>query len=227
MLTPERLRERLRLYVVTDERASLESLVAAVSAAIAGGATAIQLRRKADGGRSLVALGRTLRKLTREADVLFFVNDRVDIALLVEADGVHVGQDDMGLLDVRALTHSSLLVGVSTHTTFQAQAAERDGASYLGVGAIYPTASKPDAVRTGLEGLRAIRHGVGTPLVAIGGITRERVGDVMRAGANGIAVVSAIVSAEDPRLAAVELLDEIESANPEKRTSHFKSGGTS
>lgn len=226
-MTPEQLRERLRLYVVTDERASLESLLDAVSAAIAGGATAIQLRRKADTGRSLVELGRIIRKLTRDASVLFFVNDRVDVAQVVEADGIHVGQDDMAILDVRALTHQSLLVGVSTRTADQALAAERDGAAYLGVGAIYPTVSKPDADWTGLEGLRAIRQSVSTPLVAIGGIHRGRVGDVLRAGADGIAVVSAVLSAQNPRIAAASLLEEIDGAVARGRRDNAKNGGTS
>ncbi|MBX5437164.1 MAG: thiamine phosphate synthase [Alicyclobacillaceae bacterium] len=196
--------ERLRLYVVTDERPDGDSLLAAVQAAIAGGATAVQLRRKRDLGRRFVELGRAVRTLTREAGVLFVVNDRVDVAVLVDADGVHVGQDDIPCADARRLM-GDRIVGVSAETVEEALQAERDGADYLGVGSVYPTQSKPDAGFAGLDGLREIVRRLHIPVVGIGGINLANAADVMRCGACGIAVVSAVMSAPDPGEAARRL----------------------
>jgi thiamine-phosphate pyrophosphorylase len=199
------LAERLRVYVVTDERPNEDSLLEVIREALAGGATAVQLRRKQELGRRFVELGRVVRQLTREAGALFFVNDRVDVAMLVDADGVHVGQDDIRCQEARRLLGPDKIIGVSAETVEQAVAAEREGADYLGVGAVYPTKSKPDAAYTGIEGLRAIRAAVSLPVVAIGGIDAERAPEVLAAGADGVAVVSAVMSAPDPRAAAAAL----------------------
>ncbi len=199
------LKERLRLYVVTDERPDHQTLLETIEAAIEGGATAVQLRRKGDLGKRFVQLGRALRTLTRERDVLFFVNDRVDVAMLVDADGVHIGQDDISCADARRLMGNKI-IGVSASSIEQAMIAEQDGADYLGVGSVYSTSSKPDADFTGMNGLSAITQATTLPVVAIGGIHKENLTEVMRAGADGIAVVSAIMSAPNPKTAAQILL---------------------
>ncbi|SFU46276.1 thiamine phosphate synthase [Alicyclobacillus macrosporangiidus] len=207
---PARLQQALKLYVVTDERPDGEALLPIVERAIAGGATAVQLRRKQELGRRFVELGRALRELTRRAGVLFFINDRVDVAAIVDADGVHVGQDDISCRDARRLLGPEKVIGVSAETVEEAVAAELDGADYLGVGAVYPTQSKPDAGFTGLDGLTEIVRSVRIPVVAIGGIGLANAGEPMRCGASGIAVVSAVMSAPDPEAAARALRSRVD-----------------
>lgn len=199
------LRDRMRLYVVTDEQDDAGSLLQALSGAMAGGAGTVQLRRKGELGRRFVELGRAVRSLTREAGALFIVNDRVDVALLVDADGVHLGQDDISCRDARRLLPDRL-VGISAATAQEAVRAERDGADYLGVGAIFPTPSKADADICGLAGLREAARAVSIPVVAIGGIDARTAALAASAGAAGVAVVSAVMGAPDPRLAAHSLL---------------------
>jgi thiamine-phosphate pyrophosphorylase len=205
------LRDRLRLYVVTDERPDIEDLLRVVRAALAGGATAVQLRRKHDDGGQLVELGRAIRKLTHEFDALYFVNDRVDVALLTDADGVHLGQSDISCRDARTLVGDKI-IGISARTVDEAVAAARDGADYLGVGAVFPTTSKSDAELCHLDGLRAIASRTDIPIVAIGGITVDNVQEVIRAGADGAAVVSAVMQAPDPAAASRLLLAHMEMA---------------
>ena len=203
------LRSRLGLYLVTDERLSRGRATAEiVRAAIRGGVDAVQLRGKDLPAREQMAIGRALRAITRDAGVLFIVNDRVDLALALEADGVHVGQDDLGADDVRRLVGPDLIVGVSAATISEARAARDTGADYLGVGAIYGTATKPDAgAATGPALIGTIRAAVDLPIVGIGGIKATNAAEVIAAGADGVAVVSAIVSAADPEAAARELKD--------------------
>lgn len=198
----------LQLYVVTDESSSPSHLQDTLRKAMVGGCTAIQLRRKAVSGREFVQLGHALRSLTREWGCLFLVNDRVDVALAVDADGVHVGQDDIPCRDVRRLMRDKW-IGVSASTVEEAKQAERDGADYLGVGALFPTRSKADATPTPLPGLRAIAEAVRMPIVGIGGIERQNAASVIEHGAAGIAVVSAIMSAPDPEWAARTLKQEV------------------
>lgn len=197
----ESLRERLGLYVVTDERTDAQSLVATVRAAVAGGAMSVQLRSKHEDGGRFVEIGLVLRRITSAVGALFFVNDRVDVAILTDADGVHVGQSDISCLDAKQLMGDKL-VGVSVATLEQARQAERDGADYLGVGSIYPTTSKPDVDMCSLDELERIAKATQIPVVAIGGITVERTVEVLRYGADGVAVVSAVMHAQNPQLAA-------------------------
>ncbi len=199
--TNERLRNSLRLYVVTDERQNVKSLETVLAEAIAGGATAVQLRRKGDLGRRFVEIGRAVKRVTAEAGVLFVVNDRVDVALLVDADAVHVGQDDISCRDVRRLVPHKI-IGVSASTVQEALAAEDDGADYLGVGALFATRSKPDADSSSLDELRQIARAVKIPIVGIGGIDQGNAAAVLEAGADGVAVVSAVLSAVDPQNAS-------------------------
>lgn len=202
------LRDLLGVYLVTDGRPDLESLLDVVRQALVGGTTTVQLRRKHDDGRALVGLGRELRRLTREFGALYIVNDRVDVALLTDADGVHVGQSDIAFADVRRLVGPDKIVGVSATTLSEAEGALRDGADYIGAGAVYPTASKDDADISGLHGLLAIVESAArsnVPVVAIGGINQTNASEVLATGADGLAVVSAIMQAADPAAASSAL----------------------
>ncbi len=202
------------LYLVTDRALSrARTSVEIVRAAVAGGVTCVQLREKTCGTREFVAEARALRAVLRGTGVPLIVNDRVDVALAAGADGVHLGQRDMSVADARRLGPSAWIIGVSAESRDDAIRAEKDGADYVGVSPVFATATKADhAPPLGLEGLRAIRAAVGIPLVAIGGIHVENARAVIRAGANGLAVVSAIVSAESPRAAAAALRREIAAA---------------
>lgn len=196
------LRERLRLYVITDRRFRDE--VSTVQAALEGGATAIQMRIKDAPTREMVEIGKKLRKLTDEYGALFFVDDRVDVALAVNADGVQVGPDDMPVRLVREIA-PNLMIGASVYSLGEAVNAERDGADYLGAGAVFPTKTKADARYLGLDGLREVLETVKIPVVAIGGINHENVREVLRLGVDGIAVISAIVEAPDVKRATLEM----------------------
>ncbi|MDN5344781.1 MAG: thiamine-phosphate pyrophosphorylase [Clostridia bacterium] len=178
-----------------------------VRQALAGGATAIQLREKELPARQLVALGREIRELTRSAGATFIIDDRLDVALAVEADGVHIGQEDLPAAIARRLLGPGRILGVSVGTVDQARQAVADGADYLGVGTLFATSSKGDAGEPiGLAGLKAIREAVTVPIVGIGGINSSNAAGVMAAGADGVAVISAVIGAPDITAAARELL---------------------
>ena len=195
------------LHVLTDEQLSRgRATVAVVQAALAGGATVIQLRDKTASTRRLLELGRVLRALTREAGATFIVNDRADVALAVDADGVHVGQDDLPARNARRIVGAERVVGVSASSMAEALQAERDGADYIGAGTVFATGSKPDAgAPIGLEGLAQIARAVAIPVVAIGGVNAANAAECVAAGAAGVAVISAVVSADDVAAAAREL----------------------
>ena len=202
------------LYLVTDRalargRASVEI----VREAVAGGATCVQLREKNCGTREFLEEARAFQAALRGTGVPLVVNDRVDVALAVDADGVHLGQQDMALADARRLGPPGWIIGVSAECVEDAIRAEREGADYIGVSPVFATPTKIDTARPlGLEGLRQMRAAVKIPLVAIGGIHAGNAREVIRAGADGLAVVSAIVSADSPREAARQLRREIEAA---------------
>lgn len=202
------------LTVVTDERLSLgRPQLDVVRAAVAGGATVVQLRQKGSTTRGMVELGRALRALTREMGVALIVNDRLDVALAVDADGVHVGQEDMPAAAARWLIGPDCLLGVSAATPDEARAAESAGADYVGVGSVYATGSKADAgAPIGLAGLAAVAEAVHIPVIAIGGIGLGRAADCIRHGADGVAVISAIVSQPEPEIAARALRREVDDA---------------
>lgn len=172
----------------------------------------VQLREKEWPVSQLLPLAQELRQRARKAGVTFVVNDRLDVALAVEADGVHVGQDDLPAPVARPLLRSGMLLGVSSHSVAQARQAQADGADYVAVGSIYPTATKPGFQLVGLELLRQVRPLIHVPLVAIGGITPGNVGEVIRAGADGVAVISALCAAPDPAQAARQFLERIRAA---------------
>jgi len=191
----------LGLYVITTaQTAGGEGHLDVVRAALAGGADAVQLRDKEAGGGELYRVALEALKLMRKGggSPLFLVNDRVDVALAAGADGVHLGQEDLPASAARRILGEGAVLGVSAGSVEEARAAEEEGADYLGVGPIFPTPSKPDAGEPlGLEGLRAIRRVVNIPLVAIGGINEENLEEVFEAGADGVAVISAVASAPD------------------------------
>ncbi len=192
------------LYVITDHRAAAgRPLLELVQAALRGGATVVQLRMKDGPTREMLALGRALHEATRAAGVPLIVNDRLDVALALDAEGVHLGQDDLPAHLARPLIGPDRLLGVSVETVEQAEQALRDGADYLGAGDLFGTPSKPDAgPPIGLAALRAIVHAVPLPVVGIGGITLENAAAVIEAGAAGVAVISAVIGAPDPEQAA-------------------------
>lgn len=194
---------RLRLCLVTDRNLSRgRPLVDIVAAAVRGCATMVQLREKDADTRAFVELARALKTMLAEAGVAFIVNDRVDIALAVDADGVHVGQSDMRVEDVRRLLGPDRIVGLSIDNIDQIRRGDAECADYLGVGPIYAQSTKVDAAPPlGVVGLRAARALSTRPIIAIGGITPDNVAAVLEAGAQGLAVVSAIVAADDPEAA--------------------------
>ena len=202
----------LRLYAITDANLSLgRSHHDVIAAAIRGGATMVQYREKNASTRRMIMEARQLCDLCHVNHISFIVNDRVDVALAVDADGVHVGQDDMPAAVARKLIGKEKILGVSAENEDQARAAIMDGGDYLGVGTIFPTATKPDAGQPiELDGLESIAH-IGTiPIVGIGGIDASNAAQVIRAGASGIAVISAIVGAEDVERTARELREIVE-----------------
>ncbi|MEW6546774.1 MAG: thiamine phosphate synthase [Bacillota bacterium] len=201
------LRRRLLLYVIADRTfAGGRSEEEIVSQAARGGATAIQLRGKELTGRQLYLTGLSLRKLTRQLGLLFIVNDRVDVALAVDADGVHLGQEDLPLEAARRLMGRRKIIGISVDTLAEAVAAQRGGADYLGAGPVFATASKADAGPVmGPEGLRRICTAVRIPVVGIGGVNAHNARQVVNAGAAGVAVISAVVAAPDMAAAASAL----------------------
>jgi thiamine-phosphate pyrophosphorylase len=211
------LRQKLAVYLVIgtqDCGFSVEQTVAVVREALAGGVGTVQLRDK---GSKLTyeeryQLALQLLALCREHQALFFVNDDVELAVQTGADGIHVGQDDMPLAQVKEIAGSAMYIGISAGTVEEALAAKSGGADYLGVGAMYATASKADAGEPiGPEGLARIRQAVGSalPIVGIGGITAHNCAPVIAAGADGVAVISAISRAQSPRAAAVELMETV------------------
>lgn len=190
--------------VITDHRtAGDRPLLDVVRAALAGGATMVQFREKAASTRAMVELGHALHDLTRAAGVPLIVNDRIDVALAINAEGVHVGQDDMPAPIARQIIGADRILGVSAETVAAAQQAETAGADYLGVGPIYATPSKADAsAPIGLVGLGTILQATSLPTLAIGGITHANAAAVLQAGVAGLAIISAVIGAPDPEAAA-------------------------
>ncbi len=204
-------RNDLLLYAVTD-RSWLDgqSLSSQVESALKGGATCIQLREKELDEEAFLAEAIEIRKLCRKYEVPFVVNDNVEIALDAGADGVHVGQGDMEAADVRKRLGPDKVIGVSAQTVEQALRAQEHGADYLGVGAVFPTGSKADAVEVGPDTLRAICRAVDIPVIAIGGIGRDNVAALKGSGICGVAVISAIFAQKDIRAATAGLRESVE-----------------
>lgn len=182
----------------------------AAAQALAGGVRLFQYRSKRAPRRTIYETSLGLVRLLREKSAVFIVNDHADIAAAVDADGVHLGQDDLPLEYARKLLGPEKLVGISTHTLEQAEAAQAGGADYIGFGPVFPTATKDAGPEQGVGNLTLVPRKITVPMLAIGGITRKNVGDVMRAGADGVAVINAILSAPDITSAAMEMIGELE-----------------
>lgn len=195
------------LYVITDGRiARGRDQVELIERAIAGGATTVQLRDKEMPARDQVALGKRLRDLTRSTKTTLIVNDRIDLALAIDADGVHLGQDDFPPSAARALLGHDRLIGVSVGNPGEFELVRAQGADYIGTGPLALTGTKGDAgAAIGTAGIRAVREITNLPMVAIGGVNASNAAGAMTAGANGIAVISAVLGADDPEAAAREL----------------------
>jgi thiamine-phosphate pyrophosphorylase len=190
----------LRLIVITDrEMAAPRDLRDVVARCLHAGAPAIQLRDKHATARELYEQATALRTLTRRHGALLFINDRLDVALAADVDGVHLGPDDVPVADARRVTPPDFLIGTSTDDPDIARRLQQDGADYIGCGTVYPTTSKADAgAAIGTHGLDRVARAVHIPVVGIGGITVERAADVARTAAAGIAVIGAVMTAEDP-----------------------------
>ncbi len=207
------------LYLVTDsELARGRRLVDLVGAAIDGGTTMVQYREKGATTSAMVEEARVLRELCRSRKVAFIVNDRLDIALAVDADGLHVGQDDLPASLARRLLGRGKILGVSVGSASEAASAAADGADYVGASPIFATPTKADAPPPmGIAGLRALAGASHLPIVAIGGINAGNAAAILEAGAAGIAVVSAIICADEPESAARALRKIIDEARMNKK----------
>jgi thiamine-phosphate pyrophosphorylase len=203
----------LSLYLVTDpDLASRLGISDTVAAAVAGGVTIVQLRQKDGSARRMVEAGRALKALLAKKGIPLIVNDRVDVAHAIGADGVHVGQDDLTPSAARAILGAHAIIGLSVTDGSQLGTVD-DAADYVGLGPIYPTGTKPDAAPAlGDAGFAALRRRLACPVVAIGGITLANAAQAIAAGADGIAVVSAICAATDPRSAAQSLRAAVDQA---------------
>ncbi|MBR3532922.1 MAG: thiamine phosphate synthase [Clostridiales bacterium] len=204
-------KDNLLLYAVTDRRLlNGRTLREAVKQSLDGGVTFVQLREKDLDYQSFLSEAKDIKELCREYNVPFVINDNVDIAAEVDADGVHVGQSDMEAGKVRERLGPDKIIGVSAQTVEQAVTAEKHGADYLGVGAVFPTGSKDDAEDVSYETLKAICEAVSIPVIAIGGITADNVHKLKGSGICGVAVISAIYAQEDIKEAASLLKAETE-----------------
>jgi thiamine-phosphate pyrophosphorylase len=206
-----------KLYAITGEQFHPErELLTVMEEAILGGADIIQLRDKKSPKRERLAKAKALRDLTRKHGVLFIVNDDIDIALAVDADGVHLGQDDLPLADARRIMGDKI-IGISTHAIEEARAAERDGADYIGVGPIFPTKSKEDVVDPVTTSyIREVVREIRIPFVAIGGIKLHNVDEVLAAGATRICAISEIVGSPDVTSTCRRFLAKLDAARAGK-----------
>jgi thiamine-phosphate pyrophosphorylase len=201
------------LYVILDRAAARgRELTDLLEATIAGGCRMVQLREKEWPSGRLWPLAERLRARCRAAGVTFIVNDRVDLALALDADGVHLGRDDLPPRVARPLLRRGMILGLSTHSLPEARAAQAAGADYVAVGSMFPTGTKPNFQLVGPELIRKLRGEMRVPLIGIGGITPDTVADVIGAGADGVAVISAVCAADDPAGATRRFLAAIAAA---------------
>lgn len=199
-------KRHMLLYAVTDRAWTGEqTLLQQVEAALKGGVTCVQLREKNMDNTAFLREAREILNLCRQYKVPFIVNDNVEVAIACGADGIHVGQEDTAADEVRRRIGRDMILGVSVHTVEEAREAVRNGADYLGLGAVFPTSTKTDADQMPNETLRAICDAVDVPVVAIGGINRSNIGKLTGSGIDGVALVSAIFSAADIEAACREL----------------------
>ncbi len=209
--------EKAKLYVITcPPKNGPEDYEAMVRAACEGGADVLQFRDKLITGKQRYAVAARLKKICHQFGTLFIVNDDLAVAIGVEADGCHLGQDDMPVSEAKKLMHpmgiKNFLVGCSTHSLEQAKEAQRQGADYIGIGPVYATPTKPTYNPVGLELVRTVTTEVPHPHVAIGGIDASNIGPVLEAGARRVAVVRAVCGADDVKAAAQKMKEAIETS---------------
>ncbi|MBQ2226045.1 MAG: thiamine phosphate synthase [Methanobrevibacter sp.] len=197
----------LSLYLVTDNSDDVEKFLNTIEEGIKGGVTVVQIREKTADTLEFYNLALKVKEITTKYDVPLIINDRVDVALAIDADGVHVGQSDMPCSVTRRLIGEDKILGVSAATIEEAKKAEKDGADYIGTGAVFPTATKDDAPKITKKDLKEIVDSINIPVVAIGGITLENASQLNDTGIAGLSVVSAIMSSENPKESSEKLLN--------------------
>jgi len=210
----EKVLSQFSLYAVTDIKKPTRSVLNTIDNALAGGVDIIQLRSKVLSDKELFTIGKEIRTLTRRYKKLFFINDRPDLAYVLNADGVHVGQDDLPVKVIRQFFKEKkrrVFIGKSTHSLPQARGAEREGVDYIGVGPIFKTPTKESYAPVGLSLIKRVHKHISIPFVCIGGINDENISDVLEAGAKRIAVVRAIFGAQNSYQATKELKKKIKS----------------
>jgi len=198
-----------RLYLITDRKllASYEALTAAVEESLKGGARAVQLREKDAVTRELLDAAYSLREITRRYKARLFINGRVDIAMAVGADGVHLGISDIPVHAARKAAGNDMLIGASAHSVTEAKRAEQEGADFVTFGPVYETPSKLQYGKpVGVQAIERVKEEVSIPVFAIGGVNRERVGEALKAGAYGVAIISAILASENIKSSTEELM---------------------
>ncbi len=198
----------LSLYLVTNNSEDEEKFLNIIEEAIKGGVTIVQLREKSAETLDFYNLALRVKEITQKYDVPLIINDRIDIALAIDAKGVHVGQSDMPAKIARQMIGEDKILGVSAATIKEAKKAQSDSADYIGVGAVYPTNTKDDASKVSKKELKEIVDSVNIPVVAIGGITQDNACELTDCGISGLSVVSAIMNAQNPKIASENLLKE-------------------
>ncbi|SES36533.1 thiamine phosphate synthase [Salipaludibacillus aurantiacus] len=203
------------LYAITGEEFHPgKNVVDVMEEAIIGGADIIQLRDKTGSKREVLEKAQALRELTLKHNVIFIVNDHIDVAMAVHADGIHLGQDDLPLTEARKITGKDMIIGISTHHIDEAKAAEKEGADYIGAGPVFATNSKADVTSpVTTDYIKQVKAEISIPFVAIGGIKRHNVNEVLEAGAERICMISEISGAKDVRSVCMELRAKLEGGN--------------
>ena len=197
----------LSLYLVTDKiNKTDDEFLKIIEEAIKGGTTVVQIREKEGETLDFYNLALKVKEITSKYNVPLIVNDRIDVALAIKSEGVHIGQTDMPADVARSLIGDEMILGVSASTVEEARKAEKDGADYIGTGAVFPTATKDDAPSITKDDLKEVTGSINIPTVAIGGITLENANELAGTGIAGISVVSAIMNSKDPKIASENLL---------------------
>ena len=197
----------LSLYLVTDKSDDVDKFLKTIEEAIKGGVSVVQIREKTADTLDFYNLALKVKEITTKYNVPLIINDRVDVALAIDADGVHVGQSDMPCEVTRKLVGPDKIVGVSAATIDEAKKAEKDGADYIGTGAVFPTATKDDAPKITKKELKEVADSIDIPVVAIGGITLENAHELKDTGIKGLSVVSAIMNSDNPKESSQKLLN--------------------
>ncbi len=197
----------LSLYLVTDKSEDIEKFLKTIEEAIKGGVSVVQIREKTAETLDFYNLALRVKEITTKYNVPLIINDRVDVALAIDADGVHVGQSDMPCDVTRTLIGNDKILGVSAATIPEAKKAQKDGADYIGTGAVFPTSTKDDAPSITKQDLKEIVESIDIPVVAIGGINHDNASELTDTGIAGLSVVSAIMNADNPKKASEELLN--------------------